>query len=61
MSKQPKLIIDGIADRKKYIHGLRECPSLVPIRNEAGSGNASISCMCRAFDRLLIIVDGALQ
>ena len=37
MSKQQKLILDGAADWKKDILGLRACPSLVSIRNEASS------------------------
>ena len=48
-----QLIFDGVADWKKYIHGLRDCPRLVSIQNEASSGCASIIRMCRAFDRLL--------
>ena len=47
-----QLIFSGVNDWKKVIDGLRKCPRLVSIQNEASPGSASIARMCRAFDRL---------
>ncbi|MBQ9337789.1 MAG: sugar phosphate isomerase/epimerase [Lentisphaeria bacterium] len=50
---QHLLIFDGVSDWKKYMDGLRKCPRLLSIQNEASWGVASISRMCKTFNRLL--------
>ncbi|MBQ7209225.1 MAG: sugar phosphate isomerase/epimerase [Lentisphaeria bacterium] len=48
-----KLIFDGVIDWKKYMAGLRKCPRLLSIQDEALPEAASIARRCRVFRELL--------